>query len=750
MVNLMASSETAWQRTLVLSFLALAIFCGVLNAAAGSSSVSVTNSRAAVTPVYALMNNTTSSNSGISNITLVSASPLLTLTPAMTEALKQGPMVYAATQDYIMVIDSSTLNVISKIKPDVDKAHVTGVAVSPDGQYVYMAYSWSKFEDDYYGGHYDYYSRVMRINASTEQPIDYYEVDDIYPEHLAVSPDGRVYLGYQQAFYPENGGMKIMDFKVEKVWNLDMKYTTMMFNIEFSPDGNMVYYSGWWDAPALYELDWSVNKVRYDQLPGNGSTDYNYARSVAVCKGGGMLYAAIADRTGIFAMNTQDHGKQVIPTDYYPIALAPSPDGETLYAMGYLYDSNNKKVFLIHKYSGLKTVGPFNSDLLDYALTTKDYFYTYDSTSYITTPSGDRPSRIAITPDGRFAYISTIWGDGASNVYGDGIILYDLQYMNQVKTFDAKNSLHDVAAASSKIMFSPPPDYSWVAQFAGSSFHGTITSTLLVPTSFYPANGTFAKHYQEDWFVIDAGFSDILDNSTVNSGTFWLSEKSGANVSAKVVAASKLAILSPDSQLKPDTDYVAHLSHGIKSKDGKELYADIQWGFTTRNVTISNILPVNTLLNISLATAITPIVHLNLTVPPLLPLDNSSAANQSVQPPPEAIQNQSQGQEPQGQTGNQPQGTGGQPAVPPVPGAQKNSQQGGQGQNGTQPPANVSVQQTAQPAPNVTQPAPNATQPPANVSVPGHAAPPQQPQAPGGTGILDGIINFFKSLFGMK
>ena len=290
----------------------------------------------------------------------------------------------------------------------------------------------------------------------------------------------------------------------------------------------------------------------------------------------------------------------------------------------------------------------------------------------------------------------------------------------------------------------------WAQQFSSSAFHGNFSSALLVPTSFYPANGTFAKHYQEDWFVIDAGFSDVLDNNTVNSGTFWLSEKSGANVSAKVVAASKMAILSPDSQLKPDTDYVAHLSHGIKSKDGRQLYADIQWGFTTRNVTISNILPINTLLNISLATAITPIVHLNLTVPPLLPLDNSSAANQSVQPPPEAIQNQSQGQEPQGQPGNQPQGTGGQPVVPPAPGAQDNSQQGGQGQNNS-PPSNVSGQQPpAQPAPNVTGPAPNATQPPANASMPGHAAPQQQPQAPGGTGILDGIINFFKSLFGMK
>ncbi len=749
MVDHMGTSEPAWRRTFISAFFVLALLCGVLNAAAASSSVSTGTSRTATIPAYPLTNNTNTSGSTVSNISIIRSSAILTITPAIQEALEQGPMVYAATQDSILVMDSSTLNVVSKIKPDVDEAHVTGVAVSPDGQFVYMAYFWSKYQDDPYGGYTDTFGRVLRLNASTDQPIDYYEVDKVYPEHLAVSPDGRVYMGYQKAGYPEHGGIDIMDFQGQKTWNIDMKHTTMMYNIEFSPDGNMVYYSGWWDAPSLYELDWNANTIHYNKLPGNDSTDDNYARSVAVGKGGNMVYAAIADSTGIFAMNTQDHGKQVIETGYYPIALATSPDGETLYAAGYFYDSDNKKVFLIHKYGGLKTVGPFSNNLLDYMLFSKDYFYTYDSTSYITTPSGDRPSRMAVTSDGRFAYISTIWGDGASNVYGDGIILYDLQYMNQVKTFDAKDSLHDIAASSSKIIFSPPADYNWVKQFAGSAFHGTIGSTLLVPTSFYPANGTFAKSYKEDYFVIDADFSDTLDNKTVNSSTFWLSEKSGANVSGRVVAASKLAILSPDSQLKPDTDYVMHASKEIRSKDGKQLYADIQWGFTTRNVTISSILPINTLLNISLANDITPIARLNLSMPLRL-FNNSSGANQSVQPPPEAIQNQSQGQQPQNQSGNQTpqqqQGTG----------VQSNS-------SSQQPPAQPAPNVT-QPSPNVTQPTPNtttqtanATQPasnttplPATPSGPGYAPLPRQPPAPGGTGILDGIISFFKSLLGMK
>jgi len=444
----------------------------------------------------------------------------------------------------------------------------------------------------------------------------------------------------------------------------------------------------------------------------------------------------------IFAMNTQDHGKQIIPTDYYPTALAASPDGETLIAVGYFLDQDDNPIYVVHKYGALKTVGPFYTDLLDYMIFSKDSFYTYDSMSYITPPAGSHPSNIALTSDGRFAYVSTLHDDSVSGTTGTGIIVYDLgPYMYQVKIIDEKDSIFDVAVSSSKIIFSPAPDYSWVKQFSKLPISALNLSFPLVPTSFHPENGTFAKYYKEDFFSVYATFSDYLDNKTVNGSTFWVTEKSGVPVSGKVMAASKLAIFLPDSQLKPDTDYVAHLGKAIASKGGKALDSDYEWVFTTRNTTNQSVVPIAILLNLTQVKKIAPFVQLNFSVAP--EADNSTSGNQTQ--PAQQNQTQAQNQTQQGpqyppaqQPPGQPQGTGQQPGQAATP------------QNASQPLSNGSANgtnpQPVQPTPNGTQPAPNVTQPPANPPSQGHTPPSPQPSGD----IFSAIMDFFKSLFGWK
>ena len=504
------------------------------------------------------------------------------LSPALQYALMSGPYAYAISNGNIIVIDTSKRETVSTIKPTEKDSRIEAVAVSPDGKFIYAAVAWTVYTNDNLGGYTSYYSRLVRLNASNQQPIDYFKVDKVRPEHLAVSPDGRVYLGFQEGGYPDHAGMGVYDFSAGKSWYQGYNSDYMLMNFEFAGNGNKVYYAGWWDYPAVYELDWAANSVHYNKMPGNESNSYEYVRSIATAKGGGILYTAVNRNKGISVMNTADRLMKIIYTDYVPVALASSKDGEKLFVIGYFYDSGNKPVYIIHKYEGLNMVGPPFGGLTDFLLSTKDAFQ-YDSLSFVAPPANTYPSRMAVSADGKYGYIMTSSGDGTSASGGDGIIVYDLEYMNQVKTISGKNMASDIAISSEKIVYSPPVDLSFAQQFALSMPQLSAMDDYAYVKQFYPEKGSFAKDYAQDFFVVYAAFTEKLDNSTVNSSTFWLTEKSGANVAGKARSATAIAIFSPEAQLKPGTDYVAHLSKSIKSKDGKPLYADVAWNFTTKN-----------------------------------------------------------------------------------------------------------------------------------------------------------------------
>jgi DNA-binding beta-propeller fold protein YncE len=137
------------------------------------------SARTTISPIIATPNltlNTTTSTALVGMTTTINPAAI----DAMMEALKSGPMVYVAAHP-ALVIDSSTRKAVSTIKPDAKEKNIEAIAVSPDGQYVYVAVSWSNYQDDPYGGYSKYHSTVMRLNASTQKPIDYYSFDDIYP-----------------------------------------------------------------------------------------------------------------------------------------------------------------------------------------------------------------------------------------------------------------------------------------------------------------------------------------------------------------------------------------------------------------------------------------------------------------------------------------------------------------------------------------------------------------------------------------
>jgi len=596
----------------------------------------VTAANANITTPSALYRNITVANNSSANLPapnfnislarldLVSAAGDI-LSPALSYALMTGQYAYAISKGNIIVMDTSKREIISTIKPMEKDSRITAVAVSPDGKFIYAAAAWTIYTSDSLGGYTSYYSRVARLNASTQAPIDYFQVDKIRPEHLAVSPDGRVYLGFQQGGYPDHAGVGIYDFAQGKSWYIDYNTAFIIQNFEFAQNGNKVYYAGWYDYPGVYELDWGTNKVHYNKMPGNISNGYEYVRSIATAKGGSALYTIVNRNTGIVAMNTANKQMQYITTEYVPVAMASSKDGETLYVIGYFYDSNDKPIYLIHKYSGLNAVEP--EGIFDIIISTKQAFQ-YDALTYVAPPAGDYPSRMAVSADGKYGYIITSSGDGVNSDGGDGIIVYDLEYMNQVKIISGKEMQSDIAISSEKILYSPPVDFGYIQQFSPNLPMLGLSDNYTYAKKFYPEKGSFAKDYAQEFFVVYAAFTDTLDNSTVNNSTFWLTEKTGAVVSGKARAASAIAIFSPAEQLKADTDYVAHLSKSIKGKKGNPLYADVTWDFTTKNTSAQgSAQSPNSTLNFSFVKAISAVsAMLSL---PLEAQNNSSESNKS-------------------------------------------------------------------------------------------------------------------------
>jgi hypothetical protein len=307
------------------------------------------------------------------------------------------------------------------------------------------------------------------------------------------------------------------------------------------------------------------------------------------------------------------------------VALTVSSDEQTLYVIGYILDSNGDPLYMIHKYGGLKVVGPYFDAIEDYTLSAGSTFYTTDAMNYLTKPSDFYPSRIVVSSDGKYAYILTASTDSISGGSSGGpILVYDLEYMNQLPNIDAEDTKFDISAASEKIVFAPTPDYDWLGQFAIDPLP-VFDTTVIYPKKFYPQNGSYAD-YLAEYFIIDVAFTEYLDNSTVTNETFWVTDDDDNIVPGHAGAASAMAFFSPYSLLENNTDYVAHLSKNITSKTGKPLYSDVEWSFTTKNnsdPTSSS----STTIDLSL---IEPLIPVPLGTFVIVPPSDSSETNQST------------------------------------------------------------------------------------------------------------------------
>jgi len=501
--------------------------------------------------------------------------PILGTLPSVDKnlILKTGPMVYVSG-DSIAVINSDKRELAGTIKTSdmVTNGSVAGSAVSVDGKYVYVAINYQVYVD--YGGYYDNYSKIVRVDASTQTIIDWFDTaGGTALRYIKTAPDGRVYVSYTTTGGESYAGLYILNFNTKEKWTLDLKPRSLLINdIAFSDDGKQVYMNAWGNYPYVIKLDWTTNSTYWYQPDSDNANYDGYVRTLAM--GDAELYLNLHHNQSLTVMNLAYGTFQKLDLTYTPYLFKTSPDKKVLYVLGYITNSNNDEVYFIHKYSGLKYL-----NWPSYTTTDQESFFAYDAMNYVTPPAGVYPSNMEISPDGRWAYITTAKGGPYGESGGADVIVYDLQYMNQVKTIPVKNCGWSISMAKDPILYSPALLTDFKKIFPVGTFD---LITKFDVKKLYPDKNSYAPFFTDDMFVIDAIFTKPLDKTSFSASTFTVKEVGGAAVPGKITIANNIAIFSPDTKLSAGKDYVVFISKSAKSTTNDQLDKDVNWTFNTK------------------------------------------------------------------------------------------------------------------------------------------------------------------------
>ena len=721
----------------------------------------------ALPTMYSTSNHSTSNISNSTNnapFTLTQINEVnITQSLASKVVLKTGPYAYLLINGSVEVFDTSKMKTVARIKPTHDNGEIQAVAVSPDGSLIYVAEGWHEsmgYQDVNGHGHEGTisYVDVVQINATTLQPIAYFKFEHAIPLHLAVSRDGKVYFGYiQPGWSSDTGIFAVLDFLQGKSWVKKYGDWSRIYDFEFSKDNKHVYYFHSSYFPSLYDYVVPDNYIHYEWIY-NDTT----IKSIALAENAETktLYALINSYNGryqtnkIIAINLETDGIKYIPVNYIPLVVATNKEGDTLYVIGYtLYPtSNNKTVHLysLYKYTGLQPINPPYSNISENLLVTmpeKSAFGKVYSSYIGTKEEFNVPDNMEISSDGKLGFITT-YREGESNFadyehynnIDNAVIIYDLEYMNEIKTIKAHSLYRDVAVGSQKIIFEPPIDLSWAKNLTKETINVSFRSDKLYVKDVYPEPNEFAKDYNETLFSIYAIFTEPLDKNSINNSTFWLTTANGSKVSGYTFVSYPIAGFAPYQPLSANTDYVVHISKSVKSKDGKPLYADVSWNFTTKNGTKTNGFILTRALNLTSIKVFTVSNTTQIPENSSEQQDNITLPDAQIIPHPSATEN----------------------ATSPTNTVSAQPQNYPEEQNRTQSSANVSQDNHTQtqhntevqtPSPEINpQPEPpignsqnsqeqNQQKPAIN--------PQPEPPAPAPS-IVDAILNFFKGLFGMK
>jgi YVTN family beta-propeller protein len=304
-----------------------------------------------------------------------------------------------------------------------------GVAITPNGEYVYIA--------NFGGG------AVMEIDTATGGVTSTMYVGDS-PLGIAITTNG------EYAYVTRASGIVSVINMESKIVISSIPVGSQPYGVAITPDGEYVYVTNGYGSGSVSLISTITNNV-VSTIP-VGLSPYD----VAFTPNGEYAYVtAYANGGTVYVINTNTSSvSSIISVGSNPYGVAITPDGE--YA--YVTNLNSGTVSVIstatNTVSATITVGISPSDVAitpdgAYAYVTNigsHSVYVIDTTTNTVKSIisvGREPHNVAITPDGEYAYVTNYDGDSVSVIATLSIEISPSSWtldMGQFKTFTATPS----------------------------------------------------------------------------------------------------------------------------------------------------------------------------------------------------------------------------------------------------------------------------------------------------------------------
>jgi YVTN family beta-propeller protein len=333
----------------------------------------------------------------------------------------------------------------------------------------------------------------------------------------------------------------------------DIRVGRNPYGIAVDPAGTFAYVTNFFDG-TVSKIDLGANTVAATIHVGSNPM------GIVVSPDGAKVYAVNNSSGTVSVISVADN------TSIITVAVGVNPFGAAVNPAGtFVYVTNSGGNSL----SIIKTA--------DNSVTTKLDFH-------LGTPSG-----VAVNPAGTLVYITNFssstlsFFDTNSNTFSSSNIgvgtnpigvspSLDGEFIYVASSVDGTITVIDNVTNTEK----PPRIKVGTAPYALGSFVAPFGTTVPTVTSTQPANAATDVSLGT---TIEARFSEIMDATTINTSTFFVSGSVTGTVTYD--SGTKTAQFKPLKNLEKNITYTVTLTTGIRNSLGNALASNYSWNFTT-------------------------------------------------------------------------------------------------------------------------------------------------------------------------